>query len=73
MKISDQAVNNLLSEMFRLGGKPNMLPITHHGEHWLRRYVFSGVIATKAKRVHTQRVKAARRRNRGRGSFARFR
>ena len=73
MKVDERIMNECLADMFEHGGKPNMLVMSEGFVRWYRRYVLSGVIATEAKKARARQTKAARRRNRGRGAFARFR
>lgn len=51
----------------------NVLSVSPAGQKWLKRWVLSGELESRWRVGHMKKVKAARRRNRGRGPFARYR
>ena len=66
-------IESVLLDAYLNGGNANTLKLSDRAVTYLKRWVLSGVIATEEKRHRVRAVKGARRRNRGRAPFARFR
>jgi len=73
LRVTTRPLADLLADCWLRGGTPNMLRMGPVQTRLYRRWIQSGALATVAKRNHARATKGARRRNRGRGTFARCR
>ena len=69
--LTEGLLNDLLADMYAVGGRPNMIRASPAYVEFHRKWIQSGRLVTQEKRAHRKRVKAARRRNRGRAPFCR--
>ena len=73
INVDEEYLGTVLRDAYTGGGKPSLMRFSEPAAKWYRRWIKSGDLYTAYKREHRRVVKAARRRNRGRGPFARRR